>query len=98
VHLIELTKAGEAAFVRLRDAAMTFDRRLRRGIGEDEVGQLHDVLTRLAANVGATIDQGPPWRGLVEGRTTTPPPTRKEGITGRRVGVSRSKPRRPPRP
>lgn len=98
VHLIQLTKAGEAVFLRLRDAAMTFDRRLRRGIGEEDVGQLHDLLTRLAANVGATIDQAPPWRGLVEGRTTTRPPPRKEGITGRRVGVSRSESGRPPRP
>ncbi len=28
VHLVEITEAGEAAFLRLRDAAMTFDRRL----------------------------------------------------------------------
>ncbi len=77
VHLIQLTKAGETAFLRLRDAAMTFDRRLRRGIGEDELGQLHNLLTRLAANVGATADEGPPWRGLVEGRTPTQPQTRK---------------------
>jgi MarR family transcriptional regulator, transcriptional regulator for hemolysin len=78
VHVIELTTAGEAAFIRLRDAAMTFDRRLRRGIGEDETDQLRHLLTRLAANVGATVDQGPPWRGLAEGRTTTPPQARKE--------------------
>jgi MarR family transcriptional regulator for hemolysin len=77
VHLIQLTKAGETAFLRLRDAAMTFDRRLRRGIGEDELRQLHNLLTRLAANVGATADEGPPWRGLVEGRTPTQPLTRK---------------------
>ncbi|HWC37160.1 MAG TPA: MarR family transcriptional regulator [Acidimicrobiales bacterium] len=77
VHLIQLTDAGEAAFVRLRDAASTFDRRLRRGLGQDEVDQLHDLLTRLAANVGASIDHGPPWRGLVEGRTATTPRTRK---------------------
>ena len=30
VHLIDLTDTGEAAFVRLRDAAITFDRHLRR--------------------------------------------------------------------
>lgn len=51
VHLVELTEAGEAAFTRLRDAALTFDRRLRRGIGAGELSAFEDVLNRLAANV-----------------------------------------------
>jgi MarR family transcriptional regulator for hemolysin len=51
VHVVELTDAGEAAFVRLRDAALAFDRRLRRGIGAEELAGFEDVLTRLAANV-----------------------------------------------
>jgi MarR family transcriptional regulator for hemolysin len=51
VHVVELTEAGEAAFVRLRDAALAFDRRLRRGIDAEELGGFEDVLTRLAANV-----------------------------------------------
>ncbi|HEX3831718.1 MAG TPA: MarR family winged helix-turn-helix transcriptional regulator, partial [Solirubrobacteraceae bacterium] len=32
VHVVELTDAGQATFVRLRKAALAFDRRLRRGI------------------------------------------------------------------
>ena len=51
VHLVELTEAGEAAFARLRDAALAFDRRLGRGLGAAEVTAFEDVLTRLAANV-----------------------------------------------
>jgi MarR family transcriptional regulator for hemolysin len=51
VHLVELTEAGEAAFARLRDAALAFDRRLRRGIGAQELAAFEGVLDRLAANV-----------------------------------------------
>ena len=51
VHLVELTDAGEAAFARLRDAALAFDRRLRRGISADELDAFERVLNRLAANV-----------------------------------------------
>ncbi|HEX4008562.1 MAG TPA: MarR family transcriptional regulator [Solirubrobacteraceae bacterium] len=52
VHVIELTAAGEEAFVRLRDAAMTFDRRLRRGLKEPELAELRRLLDRLARNAG----------------------------------------------
>jgi MarR family transcriptional regulator for hemolysin len=51
VHVLELTDAGEVAFVGLRDAAAGFDRRLRRGITNDDVDELHTVLDRLTANV-----------------------------------------------
>ncbi len=51
VHLVELTDAGEAAFARLRDAALAFDRRLRHGISTEELASFEAVLTRLAANV-----------------------------------------------
>jgi MarR family transcriptional regulator for hemolysin len=51
VHLVELTEAGEAAFARLRDAALAFDRRLRHGIGAAELAGFEQMLTRLAANV-----------------------------------------------
>ncbi|HWE12527.1 MAG TPA: MarR family winged helix-turn-helix transcriptional regulator [Solirubrobacteraceae bacterium] len=53
IHVVELTAAGEADFLRLRDAAVAFDRRLRRGVTSDELAQLADILNRLAANVGA---------------------------------------------
>jgi MarR family transcriptional regulator, transcriptional regulator for hemolysin len=69
VHLIDLTTTGEETFVRLRYAAMAFDRRLRHGITERETSQLHDLLTRLVANIAPAVDQNPPWQGLVQGRT-----------------------------
>ena len=51
LHLVELTPAGEALFLRLRDAATAFDRRLRAGLSEGDVGQLEALLTRLHDNV-----------------------------------------------
>jgi MarR family transcriptional regulator, transcriptional regulator for hemolysin len=51
VHLVELTEAGEAAFLRLRGAATGFDQRLRDGLSDDEVAQLEALLGRLEANV-----------------------------------------------
>jgi MarR family transcriptional regulator for hemolysin len=66
VHLLELTDGGESAFTRLRSAAVDFDRRLRRGVNDEEVGQLQGLLDRLAANVGTELDRTPPWADLVE--------------------------------
>lgn len=51
IQQVELTDAGEAAFRRMRRAAMTFDQRLRRGLREQEVAVLADLLERLQANV-----------------------------------------------
>ena len=51
LHLVELTPAGEALFLRLRDAATAFDQRLRAGLSEGDVGQLEALLTRLRDNV-----------------------------------------------
>ena len=51
LHLVELTPAGDALFLRLRDVATAFDRRLRAGLSEDDVGQLEALLTRLHDNV-----------------------------------------------
>jgi MarR family transcriptional regulator, transcriptional regulator for hemolysin len=51
VHQVELTAEGEAAFGRLRTVAMTFDRRLRAGLDDDEVDTLRALLDRLHGNV-----------------------------------------------
>jgi MarR family transcriptional regulator for hemolysin len=51
VHVVELTEAGEEAFGRLRDAAIAFDQRLRRGISGEDVAVLEDLLGRLERNV-----------------------------------------------
>jgi len=62
---VELTPAGESSFLQLRDAAMSFDARLRQGISEQEIAGLGSLLDRLAANV-AGPDDGPAWTGLAE--------------------------------
>jgi MarR family transcriptional regulator for hemolysin len=54
LHLVELTPAGDALFLRLRDAATAFDRRLRAGLTEAEVSQLDTLLTRLRDNAAGS--------------------------------------------
>jgi MarR family transcriptional regulator for hemolysin len=66
VHVVELTDAGEAAFVRLQQAALAFDARLRAGLADADLDNLGDLLGRLAANVGGTADGAMPWAGLAE--------------------------------
>jgi MarR family transcriptional regulator, transcriptional regulator for hemolysin len=51
LHLVELTPAGEALFLRLREAAGAFDRQLRAGLSETEIGQLETLLAKLRENV-----------------------------------------------
>lgn len=50
IQVVALTDAGEAAFQRLRAAAVAFDARLRAGLGEDELAALAALLDRIAAN------------------------------------------------
>ncbi|MDQ1749689.1 MAG: hypothetical protein QOE71_745 [Pseudonocardiales bacterium] len=54
VHLVELTPAGDALFLRLREAAMTFDEQLRAGLSDRDVTQLHRLLGNLHDNVTLT--------------------------------------------
>ena len=51
IHVVELTEAGQAAFLRLRAAAVAFDSRLRRGISDEEITRVSRALDRLTANV-----------------------------------------------
>ena len=53
LHLVELTPAGDALFLRLRDAATAFDQQLRTGLSHDEASQLETLLTRLRDNASA---------------------------------------------
>jgi MarR family transcriptional regulator, transcriptional regulator for hemolysin len=48
---MSLTAEGDAAFGRLRAAAVEFNRRLRAGLGEDDLVRLRELLETLAANV-----------------------------------------------
>ena len=50
-QLLALTAEGEAMFLALREAAVAFDRRLRRGLNAEQVAVLAAGLDRLAANV-----------------------------------------------
>jgi MarR family transcriptional regulator, transcriptional regulator for hemolysin len=60
IHVVELTPAGEAAFLRLAQAAAAFDRRLRDGLTDADLDGLTALLSRLAANV--TDEQVPTGR------------------------------------
>jgi MarR family transcriptional regulator, transcriptional regulator for hemolysin len=51
VQRVELTDDGDAAFHRMREAAMGFDTRLRDGLDEDDLARAREVLARLLANV-----------------------------------------------
>lgn len=51
VHIVELTSAGEQLFVRLRQAAMSFDRSLRAGVTADDRATFERVLDLLVDNV-----------------------------------------------
>lgn len=65
IHVVELTESGEEAFLRLRSAAVAFDRRLRAGVTADELSGLEGVLDRLARNVGDD-EESVQWAGLLE--------------------------------
>jgi MarR family transcriptional regulator for hemolysin len=66
IHVVELTDAGEAAFVRLQQAAIAFDARLRNGLADADLDTFGDMLARLSANVGGTAKGADPWAGLAE--------------------------------
>jgi MarR family transcriptional regulator for hemolysin len=52
VQHVALTPEGDAAFFRLLDVVTSFDRRLRHGLGEDELATLRRLLGRLRDNAG----------------------------------------------
>jgi MarR family transcriptional regulator for hemolysin len=64
VHIVELTDAGETAFLRLREAAVAFDRRLRAGMTNADLAQLAELLDRLSTNVRAEDMEAPGWADL----------------------------------
>jgi MarR family transcriptional regulator for hemolysin len=51
VHLVELTAAGDALFLRLRDAAVAFDKSLRRGLSDTDVARFDELLGQARDNV-----------------------------------------------
>jgi len=71
IQVVALTEAGEAVFVRLRDAAVAFDAKLRAGLSDADLAHLATLLGQLAANVGTPADHTPPWTGLADHRRAT---------------------------
>jgi MarR family transcriptional regulator for hemolysin len=53
-HVVELTTAGDALFLRLREAALGFDTRLRSGFADDDLATVEELLSRLRDNA-ATV-------------------------------------------
>jgi MarR family transcriptional regulator, transcriptional regulator for hemolysin len=65
IQVVTLTEAGEAAFLRLREAAIAFDAKLRTGLSDTDVTRLGELLGQLAANAGSPADHhAPPWAGI----------------------------------
>ena len=71
VQVVTLTEAGEAAFLRLRTAAIAFDAELTAGIAAADLATIATLLARLAANVGGP-EPAVPWSGLADGGITGP--------------------------
>jgi MarR family transcriptional regulator, transcriptional regulator for hemolysin len=70
IQVVTLTEAGEAAFLRLREAAIAFDTKLRAGLTAADLATLSTLLADLAANAGTPADSGtPPWAGLADRRS-----------------------------
>jgi hypothetical protein len=68
VHVVELTEAGEALFLRLRNAAVAFDRQLRAALNEEEAPSFTRVLDRLHANVASPTSGSRPAFRAAYGR------------------------------
>jgi MarR family transcriptional regulator for hemolysin len=65
IHVVELTDAGEALFLRLQETAIAFDTRLRDGLADADLDTLGSLLGQLKANAGAAEEGTMPWAGLV---------------------------------
>jgi MarR family transcriptional regulator, transcriptional regulator for hemolysin len=49
-HVVRRTPSGDEMFLRLREAATTFDKRLRRGLSSRDIDTLRTLLDRLSEN------------------------------------------------
>src|SRR5262249_55440129 len=68
VHVVELTEEGEAAFGRLRQAAVGFGARRRGGMADADLDQFDTLLATLAANVSGDGTRGTgstAWPGVI---------------------------------
>ena len=51
MHVVEMTAAGEAAFLRMRGTVIAFDRQLRAGLDASDIARLHDILQQMRTNI-----------------------------------------------
>jgi MarR family transcriptional regulator for hemolysin len=51
MHRVSLTPAGETLFLKLRGAAVAFDKRLRGGLPDEKLAELAQMLAALRANI-----------------------------------------------
>lgn len=54
VQRVSLTAEGERTFLRLREAAVQFDKRIRTGISDEDIERLRTLLATLEANSAAS--------------------------------------------
>ena len=64
VQRVELTEAGEEAFLRMREAARAFDARIRTGLTDDDTDRLRELLAALDANITGVTDESERRRSL----------------------------------
>jgi MarR family transcriptional regulator for hemolysin len=73
VQRVALTASGERAFLRLREAAVAFDRRLHTGMTDEKINDLRSWLATISAN----INEPAPTSESLTNSTTRPPKERK---------------------
>jgi MarR family transcriptional regulator for hemolysin len=81
VHVVALTAEGEQQFLRMRQAAAAFDRRLNHGVSAEDRTRLADLLDRLVANAGKDSLVAPPRANARTPRATRPPQSEPHGNT-----------------
>jgi MarR family transcriptional regulator, transcriptional regulator for hemolysin len=81
VHVVALTAEGEQLFLRLRQAAVAFDRRLNQGVSAEDRTRLADLLNRLVSNVGDDALVAAPWADARPPRVTRGPQSEPDGNT-----------------
>lgn len=75
IHIVELSEAGHTLFLRLREAAMSFDAHLRQGLPQPDLDRLGRLLDKLADNAGGPDDR-PAWAGLADATPSRAKPRR----------------------
>jgi MarR family transcriptional regulator, transcriptional regulator for hemolysin len=55
VHVVELTAAGRELFLRLREAAVEHDQRIRAGFSDEDLAVLGELLSRMQRNVAGHV-------------------------------------------